>query len=515
MSRISRRSFLASVGAVGVATGVGVPLLSGWQGSTSTGVLLRSELPLPKPFSVPLALPPVLAPTSTDATTDYYDIVQRESTVELVPGMPTTIWGYEGMFPGPTVVSRSGRRAVIRHRNRLPVPVAVHLHGGHTPAGSDGYPTDVILPSAGSSAHVMLDDPQAAITAGEREYVYPLKQRAATLWYHDHRMGFTGASVWRGLAGFHLVHDDAEDALPLPRGDRDLPLMVADRAFAADGALKYPSLDPSLAHAPGVGATYTGGVLGDVILVNGRPWPLAEIPAVRHRLRLLNASNARRYRLALQPPPPGGGGLVQIGSDGGLLSNPVTHDALDMAPAERFDVIVDFSRYPVGSEITLVNQFGTGSTAGIMRFRVTGHAPDDTRIPRQLAEMGPLDPARAVTTRNFLFQDGGEAGWAINGRPFIPGRADASARLGTTEIWRLVSDFHHPIHLHLAHFQVLSRGLRGPGPSDQVWKDTIDLKPAEEAAIIMRFDDYPGRFVFHCHNLEHEDMAMMANLHTE
>ncbi|MCW2901666.1 MAG: putative multicopper oxidase, partial [Streptosporangiaceae bacterium] len=364
-------------------------------------------------------------------------------------------------------------------------------------------------------------DPAASITSGSRDYTYPLRQRAATLWYHDHRMGFTGPGVWRGLAGFFLVGDEEEDRLPLPRDDRDLPLMIADRSFAADGSLAYPSLDPLLRHRPGVQDAYAAGVLGDVLVVNGAAWPYAEVSRARYRLRLLNASNARRYRLALDPPPPGGGGLVQIGTDGGLLAHPLRHEAIELAPAQRFDVVVDFARYRPGTTVTLVNQFGSGSTRPVLQFRLTGTpARDDTTIPARLSTTAPppaAASAQAVRTRTFTFRQGGVdgmPGWLINGHPFDPGRAIARPRLGATEIWRLTSDFNHPIHLHLAHFQVLSRGLGAPGAYDAGWKDTLDLRPAEEASIAVRFTDYPGRYVLHCHNLEHEDMAMMANFTT-
>jgi spore coat protein A len=180
-------------------------------------------------------------------------------------------------------------------------------------------------------------------------------------------------------------------------------------------------------------------------------------------------------------------------------------------------VVVDFGRYRVGQEVTLVNQFGDGSTARIMRFRVARGGSDDTSVPDRLSEITPLDQANAVVTRTMRFRHGdvnGMSGWTINDQPFSPDLINARPRLGTTEVWRLVSDFHHPIHLHLAHFQVLSRGINGPGPYDHGWKDTLDLRPAEEAAIIARFDGYAGRYIFHCHNLEHEDMAMMGNFVT-
>ena len=517
MSPLSRRSFIGLLAGAGAAAGVGVPLVSGIAGAASTGTALSSLLPLPRPFTVPLTLPPVLRPTRSDASGDYYEITQRAASVQILPGVRTTIWGYNGIFPGPTIESTSGRPVIVRHTNQLPVPVVVHLHGGHTPEASDGYPTDFILPANGfnpgmSGMPGMAPDPLATVTTGTRTYTFPLAQRATTLWYHDHRMAFTGASVWRGLAGFHLIRDAQENALPLPRGARELPLLIADRAFDVDGSLRYPSKDPSLRMTPGVNAPYQGGVLGDVILVNGRPWPVARVDRARYRLRLLNASNARRYQLILDPPPPGGSGFTQIGSDGGLLAAPLPHDAIEMAPAERFDVVVDFGRYAPGTEVTLANGFGSGSTATVMKFVVGSNTDDPSRIPDTLSTIAPLDPAHADVTRDFHFADAGDqSGWYINGQPYSPTNIAAAPKLGSTEVWRLVSDFAHPIHLHLVHFQVLSRGLSGPGEFDHGWKDVVDLRPAEEATVIARFTDYPGRFVFHCHNLEHEDMAMMGN----
>jgi spore coat protein A len=519
---VRRRQFLGLAGGAAAAAGIGVPLVSGLrraglQGATSTGAQLTSQIPLPRPYQLPLVIPPILQPVRREAGADHYEIVQKAARVEILPGVQTEIWGYNGIFPGPTIVSRSGRATVVRHRNELPVPVVVHLHGGRTPAADDGYPTDLLNPVGGVVEHHQHGS--ADIRTGQREYRYPLQQRASTLWYHDHRMDFTGASVWRGLAGFHLVHDAEDDALPLPRHERDLPLMITDRAFDADGSLLYPSLDPTL-RMPGVTAKYGTGVLGDVILVNGVPWPVAEVAAVRHRLRLLNGSNARRYRLKLDPPPPGGGGLVQIGTEGGLLESPVRHDAIEIAPAQRYDVLVDFGGYAVGQVVRLVNEFGSGGTAQVLEFRIARSGKDDTRVPERLSEITRLDPAGAEATRLMRFQhdkvrtmDGMEMdGWTVNGHPFSPDFVHAQVRLGSVEVWHLRSDFHHPVHLHLAPFQVLARGNGGPGPYDLGWKDTLDLRPAEQATIITKFDGYRGRYVFHCHNLEHEDMAMMANL---
>jgi spore coat protein A len=520
--KLSRRRFLGLVGggAVTVTAGVGGPRLFGR--AQGTGELLRSEVPLPAPFERPLVIPRTARPVSTSRTLDRYSIVQREASAEILPGVRTPIWSYDGTFPGPTIESRSGRTTVVHHRNELPVPTVVHLHGGRTPPESDGYPTDLVLPvrgwDGGGSSHShsghAMHDPAARITQGERDYVFPLEQRAATLWYHDHRMDFTGPAVYRGLAGFHLVTDDEEEALDLPAGERDLPLMIADRAFAADGSFAYPSLDPSLRSTPGVEEPYVEGVFGDVILVNGVPWPVHEVSATRYRLRILNASNARRYDLALDPAPADGPGFVQIGADQGLLEAPRAHDHLPIAPAERYDVVIDFGRYPVGSEVTVVNLLGAGSTRHVLRFKVVRRAVDTTRVPQRLSAWPQLDRADAKVTREFTFRSGridGRHGWVIGGRPFAPDRMDASPRLGEVEIWRFVADLHHPIHLHLVNFQVLSRGGGPPGPFDHGLKDTVDLRPGEAVEVIARFDGYRGRYVFHCHNAEHEDMAMMAN----
>ncbi|MEV7602550.1 multicopper oxidase domain-containing protein [Kitasatospora sp. NPDC089797] len=518
---MNRRRFLglgASVLGAGALASVAVPSAAYLLREGRPGRLLDSDLDLPAAFQVPLPVPAVLQPVRTDGTNDYYEITQQTAALEILPGVRTEAWTYGGTYPGPTVVTRSGRAAVIKHRNQLPVPSVVHLHGGHTPADSDGYPIDLLLPvgSALPAASSMDGMPGMRHMAGhdlvgERTHTYPGKQRAATLWYHDHRMGFTGLGVWRGLSGFHLVHDDEEGALPLPRGERDLPLMLADRSFAADGSFKYPAADASLA-VPGVVSGYMNGVLGDVILVNGAPWPRLDVDRAHYRLRLLNASNARLYRLELDPQPSGGDALVQIGSDGGLLAAPVTHDAIEIAPAERFDVVVDFSRYPPGTRVRLLNRFGSGRTAEVMRFDVSSRAVSDgATVPDKLSTVEELNPSAAVATRDFTFRRSRGDGWTINGDPYEPGRSVADPALGKVELWRFSTDLHHPVHLHLDHFQVIGRNGGDPGPWDEGWKDTVDLRPAEAVEVLVRFTDYAGTFMMHCHNLEHEDMAMMAD----
>jgi spore coat protein A, manganese oxidase len=438
----------------------------GCSSSRPEAKLVRSRIPLPKPFSVSLPIPKILAGS------DSYEAPVRSAAVNILPGVTTNIWGYDGTFPGPIIEAKKDTPVRLRLRNDLPVPIVNHLHGGRTPPASDGYPADLVQP-------------------GEiREYVYPNAQRAATLWYHDHRMDYTAPQVWRGLAGMYILRDDAEASLPLPRGDKEIPLMICDRSFDSDGSFLYPSNRHE----------FMGGVLGDVILVNGAPWPTLRVANTKYRFRILNASNARRYELALDHP------FVQIGSDGGLLSAPVRLRTIRIAPSERFDVIVDFSRYPLGSAVSMMD-----NGEPIMQFQVTRRERDESSIPARLSEIPPPNLSESLPLRVFDFAYQRLTGtWTINGKPFDINRMDARPRLGSTEIWQLQTDFSHPLHLHLVHFQILSHSGR-PSVFDSGYKDTIDLNAGQVARILIRFDGYRGRYVFHCHILEHEDMAMMAN----
>jgi len=522
MAALNRRAFIAAGVTVGVGLAVATPFVLGGAGQPSTGAQLRSRARLPRPFSMTLRRPPILKPTATDGGVDRYDMTAHLATATILPGLRTPILGFGGVFPGPTIESRTGRPVVIRHRNALPIPLVVHLHGGHTPHDSDGYPTDYIYPEDMTylDQHPSMDHdaqamPAGGTTRGSRVYTYPQRQRAAMLWYHDHRMDFTGPSVWHGLAGLHIVRDDEEDALGLPGGTSELPLVLTDRAFDADGSFLYPSVDRTLVGTPGVTGDFVAGVLGDVMLVNGVPWPVTDVSRGSYRLRILNACNARRLRLRLDPPP--SDGIVQIGTEGGLLGEPLTHEAFELAPAQRLDAVVDFSGYRPGTEVTLVDDFGDGAMGSIMRFRIGDARGVRFTPPSTLSAFERLHPSAATVTRRFRFQRGSvdhRNGWIIDGAPFSPTTIAARPRLGAVEVWELFADFHHPVHIHLDPFQVVGRGIQGPGPYDAGWKDTIDLRPGEQARIAVRFTDHVGRFVFHCHNLEHEDMAMMANFET-
>jgi spore coat protein A len=519
---ITRRRLLK----MGLTAGAGLALPLGTLAVPLARLGAASSVTSPnvEPFAVPLPVPSVLKPTHTDANSYHYEVTQKPAEQEILPGMKTEIWGYDGVFPGPTIEARRDRTVVVRHTNELPVPVVVHLHGGKTPPEHDGYPTDFVLPKGGgSSTHSMQGhgghEPMGMVGGAEadrnaRVYEYPNGQPAATLWYHDHRMDFTGPQVYKGLAGLYLIRDEVEDSLPLPRGDKEVPLVICDRTFGEDGSLYYPSADPSLMGEPGTLANAINGFFGDTILVNGAPWPVVEVSNTMHRLRVLNASNARFYELTLDPPPPGGKPFVQIGSDGGLLEAPVLHDSVLVSPAERFDMVVDFSRYPVGAEVTVRNLEGEGRTRDVMRFVVARKEKEEGAVPARLAPDPDFsDPKGSEATRRFQFVAGGSWGGmsTVNFRVFDPERVDASPRLGSTEVWEFHTDQDHPIHLHLVHFRVISRNGGPPGPHDAGWKDTVAMRAGEDVRVAVRFSGYRGRYVFHCHNLEHEDMMMMAN----
>jgi FtsP/CotA-like multicopper oxidase with cupredoxin domain len=480
-SSISRRQLLA--------------LGAGFIGGTALShAISDSDLPRDtiRRFDVPLPVPPVLTPARTDGQTDYYDIAQRETRVEIVPGRQTTIWGYNGLFPGPTIKARRGRAVAIRHTNQLSTPTVVHLHGGVTSPDSDGFPTDCVMPGQ------------------SRTYRYPNTQRAATLWYHDHAMDQTGRNIYMGLAGLYLVEDEAERAARLPDGRYDVPLLIQDRLFASDGSLLYRTLD----HLAAKGGT---------LLVNGAPWPYLDVAARTYRFRIVNGSNATPLRLALSSGQP----LILIATDGGLLPAPIQSLDIPLAMAERVEVLIDFSVYSVGTTVVLRN-LNTGGASGaiateVMQFRVVRQGPHARALPTRLSEFRPLQPAAAAHSRHFVLSARPSWGvlpipsWRINGKRFDPEQPMASPRYGDVEIWRFtnrrflgVLGLVHPVHVHLVSFLVIERNGGPPLPHEAGWKDTVAVDKGEDVRVIARFDGYRGRYLLHCHNLEHEDHSMMA-----
>jgi spore coat protein A, manganese oxidase len=445
--------------------------------------------PFPQ-FRVPLSIPKVLSPARSDPTTDYYELSQDEVWTEIIPGLRTRIWGYNGTFPGPTIKARRGRRSVVTHINRLGVSSVVHLHGGITRPESDGFPTDLVAPGE------------------KRRYEYDNLGRAATLWYHDHSHHDAGKKLYMGLAGFYLLNDNAEVNPQLPHGEYDIPLMLQDRAFTGDGDLAY--------HDHG-----HRGVEGSVMLVNGAPWPVLEVATGKYRFRVLNASNAKAMRLALSTGRP----MLQIATDQGLLPAPVPLKTIDLAMAERVEVVIDFSDYPVGSRVVLQNHFADDPMNQVMRLDVVRAGKDESIVRRVLAEFEPLEASQAIRTRTFVFDGTPQFGlpprvhWLINGKSFDPDRVDADPKLGDVEVWRFVNQrlarlftMVHPVHTHLVPFQVLRRNGGPPRPHEGGWKDTVALDDGEQVDVIMRWSGFRGRYLLHCHNMEHEDHSMMARV---
>lgn len=431
--------------------------------------------------------PPVAQPVRRDDTTDYYELVQSAGTLDLMAGVSTHIWGFDGISPGPTIIAKAGRRVVIRQRNQLGVPTTVHLHGGATPSDSDGFPTDLIAPRE------------------YRDYVYPNEQPAATLWYHDHSMHTTGRNVYMGLAGLYVIHDDEEQSLRLPDGAYDVPLLIQQRSVDGSGQLAFD-------------AERNLGATGDLALVNGVPWPRMMVANRKYRFRIVNGANATVYRLALSSGRP----LVQIATDNGLLPSPVEHQSIPLAMAERIEVVIDFNPYAIGSRVVLQNLSDDGSAREIMCFDVVRTERDTRVLPNSLAAFEPLPESSAIRTREFVFAGGPEsfpphAHWTINGHDFDATKPIASPRLDDVEIWTIrnkrrfgVLGMVHPVHVHLVRFQILERNHRPPDPHERGWKDTVAVAPGEEVRVIARFGGYRGRYLIHCHNLEHEDHRMMA-----
>ncbi len=428
------------------------------------------------PYQVDLQLPPTLVPVSSSGTEDLYELTIREGRAEIIPGTLTPVYGYDGVYPGPTIRARKGRTSVVQVTNGLTFNQNIHLHGGLVPAAVDGHPMQLIAPG------------------GSFDYIYPNAQDAATLWYHDHAHGLSARTMFYGLAGFYIVEDDLERSLELPSGDFDVPLVIQDRAFNEDGSLRYTE-------------NVDEGFMGDTIVVNGSVSPRFAVKRALYRLRFLNASNARDYSLRLSNGNP----LIQIAGDGGLLEAPVSRSAVPLAPAERVDVIVDFRRVRAGTQVELTNGLGTGSTGAVLRFDVTSRSANSGRVPAQLRPREEISAPVATRRWELMFSTSGAPEWQISGIGFDMDRIDARVGLGTTERWLWVNNSHrpHPMHLHGVHFRVLDRSTGAVHAGDRAWKDTVMAAVGETVIVQPRFAPYPGRFVFHCHNLEHQEKAMM------
>lgn len=490
-----------------------------------------------------------------DGSFDYYEVTAKPATVQVLPeadGWPQTlIWGYNGRYPGPIIAGRgcdpddptdrACRTVVVRHTNLTPEHTSVHAHGAHTPPQWDGYACDLVEPGF------------------SKYHVYPNDQVAAPLWYHDHADGLTGKHVYMGLAGVMPLSDRFEDALGLPTGDFDLPIVLQDRLFTAGGQFQPYN---TFSH---------NGFLGDTFLVNGRVQPRMEVDPRRYRLRFLCGSNARVYDLVLRVRLPGqtafqpGRTFFQVASEGGLLPAVVERANIEIAPGERHDAIVDFIGYPPGTQVVIENRMlqtdgrkpdGIAASpdqyAPMLRFEVVaqhsglppvGPAEQRAQLDALLVNghtlrprLKPLRAQDAARTRRFdLGRSGGE--WTINNVPFANFDCAKPAfyvPMDATEIWEFQNGggWVHPMHIHDIESLILSRNGAPPPPWEAGPKDMFYAHEGENVRVLSRFRDNvfieeqaKGAFapfshlgdakigaqlyVLHCHNLEHEDHDMM------
>ena len=469
-----------------------------------TQLALTNRLPqslLPQPFTVPFATPPVLAPAYETPSVAYYDIVQRQAKAEILPGLETTIWGYNGIAPGPTVVTKQGQKVVMRQANELPavhptqrynVWTSTHLHGSCSLPQYDGYASDITRPNQ------------------YKDYHYPQSQDARTLWYHDHGVHITAFNAYMGLAGMYVMHDPIEGELGIPRGRYDVPFILRDAMFQKNGDLVIDDNGES-------------GIYGDVILVNGKPWPLMQVESRKYRFRILNAAVSRSFDLRLDNGEP----MTVIATDGGLMPLAQETTSLRVSMAERYEVVIDFAKYRPGERIVMrnvspKNNIDFDTTEVVMAFEVGATVTDSTanEVPEVLnpnEEVMGLKESDAVRTRNLRFERG-QGQWTINDHVWSDivnsgyELVVANPGLDDVEIWELENKsggWFHPVHIHMVDFKILDRNGRPPEPYEQGPKDVVYVGEDELVRVIMRFD-HPGKYMIHCHNLVHEDHDMMT-----
>jgi spore coat protein A len=523
--------------------------------------------PAPPPVTLasyvtPLAIPPVVRPRPGAAPVQIHMRPFRHQAHRDLP--PTPMWGYNGMWPGPTFEVRKGQPISVKWTNQLPtkhflpldytihgeeqdvpeVRSVTHVHGARVMPDSDGYP-DAWVTSDGRTGSVRAADPCH----------YPNDQNATTLWYHDHAIGITRLNIYAGLAGFYLIRDAEEDNLNLPSGAYEIPLMIQDRSFSADGSLLYPP-------APnGTHPVWMQEFFGNAICVNGKATPFLEVEPRKYRFRIVNGSNSRFYHVTLVPADASGKPtgkpvdappFIQIGSDGGLLPAPLRMHYLIFSPGERFDIVIDFSEHK-GASLAMTNDAPAPYARGgeivpseVMLFKVTKplSGTDTSSVPETLVPFSPLNAAQAVRERTLALveMDRPSDGYTMIGlldKKHWDDPISEDPKAGSTEIWSFANTTGdvHPMHIHLVQFQVLNRqtfdvktyattgklvftGIPMPPESNErpAWKDTIKTYSGYVTRVIARFDlpagvvPKPGeefRYVWHCHVLEHEDNEMM------
>jgi len=520
---LNRREFLQDSGILlaGLAFAQGNPHRRGIIGRPllNLDALTKFVDPLPVPrVAVPSGKRP--HPQHPSQKIPYYRLTMREVENKIHRDVkPTRFWGYGNLSPGPTFETRSGEPLLVEWVNNLPtahmLPVDHHIHG----AGKEVPDVRTVSHLHGAKAPPESDGyPEAWFPVGKSAtYFYPNEQDAAMLWYHDHALGITRLNIYTGLLGAYFVRDSFEDGLNLPKGKHEIPLILCDRFFDAEGQLYYPvSPDPA---EPWIPELY-----GNATLINGKLYPYLDVEPCKYRFRLLNGSNARFFYLTLST----GQEFHQIGTDLGLLPAPVSLKRLEIAPAERFDLIVDFAGH-AGATLTL-----NDGVLPVMQFRVSkASAPETGVLPSTIRPVPKIPESESVQTRLLTLgekdspEDNPEIMLLNNAHWGAP--ITENPRLGSAEIWSFANftDDTHPIHLHLVRFQVLDRRTfqpvdyytqgkivylapaEAPAPNELGWKDTVQAHPQMVTRIITRFEGFTGRYVWHCHILEHEDNEMM------
>jgi FtsP/CotA-like multicopper oxidase with cupredoxin domain len=489
---------------------------------------------------------------------EVYQVEQRAADVILSNQLPTQrLWTYDGMSPGPTYVARYGTPILIRNRNQLPSTnggfglnsVSTHLHNAHNPSESDGFPCDYF--AAGQYYDQYYPNQLAGFLSTHQSTQGDINEALSTLWYHDHREGFTSQNVYKGLVGHYLLFNDLDTGnegtgYRLPSfPDYDIPMMFADRCFDAQtGQMVYDTFN-------------IDGILGDKFLVNGVIQPVLHVHPRRYRLRWTNSGPSRFLQVYLTDlanptaPQP----FWQISNDGNLLPHPVQVPAVALGVAERADVIIDFAQY-AGKTIYLENRLNqpngqggpTGSVVGggqgFLMLKIVVDLPavaDGSAVPSASTSYYALPSVSGTprVTRNFNFDQGWNGQWTINGGLFSCNTPRFNVQVNTLEQWNFQNGWNwsHPIHVHMEEHQVTkgAPGLYGSNSDDSsnysrwgseyCWsgcssstpagvnlsrKDTVRLVPKSSATIRMRFRDWTGRYAMHCHNVIHEDHSMMV-----
>lgn len=409
--------------------------------------------------------------------------LMAQSTVAVIKsGESTKVLGYQsGGLLGPTLSLGKGELLNIQFSNRLNENSNIHWHGLTPPPEMDGHPQDVHSPGA------------------DFRYQFRVNNRAGTYWYHPHPIHHTANQVYEGLARMILIRDDEEQLLNLPKGDREIPLIIQDKR----------NIDTHLDYSPGHHDTM-GGYLGNYMIVNGTYKAYHPVKTTTYRLRVLNGSNGRIYDLAL------GNDLsfFLIGSDCGLLERAVQLRSISLAPGERVDLLVDFSNQKIGSTLFLMDN---NSQQKLIKFLIEEQQNDGFIIPTELSKIKKTTPETAIKNRVFSLSNrnmGMGRIHRINNKSYDPERIDEVVKGKTVEIWEFDNTFGifgHPMHLHGVQFQILERkgGRNRLLPWETGLKDTFLVSRGERVKIIIPFDNEKGRYVFHCHTLEHENDGMM------